>query len=420
MALKKKKQFDIIGWIFILIVLASTWSIQYFEELSFPFLVLLLAEMTFAVIFASRFTKGQLALGRILIGLLFIYSGFVKGVDPIGTEYRIVDYFIAYGMEWAFPFALPLSVIMIASEFVLGVLLIVNIRIRSTLWLVLLMMVLFTATTLNDAINNPVPDCGCFGDAIILTNWQTFYKNLTINALLLVVFLSQKRILPLLGKKTELVLAFAFIIMFVWFEIFNIRHLPVIDFRDWKEGNKMSLDNPLPLKYYLTYKNSSTDEEKEYLSPDYPYNDSVWMSQWEFVSQRVVDPNPPMHDLSIQDEDGNDFTSQIIENPEFQFVLVAYDIQKANWEKMDEIKTFSETCYQNEISFIVITSSLPEEVEQFKKETGWEIDFYYADDITQMAMIRSNPGLILLKESIVLRKWHSNDFPEYDNAFVEN
>jgi uncharacterized membrane protein YphA (DoxX/SURF4 family) len=415
-----KKQFKYIGWLFIVIVMVSTWSIRFFEELSFPFLIVLLAEFIIAMMFASRFTRGQLSFARIIIGLLFMYSGFVKGVDPVGTEYRIVDYFIAYGTEWAFPFALPLSVIMNASEFVLGVLLLFNVRIRTTSWLVLLMMALFTLTTLNDALNNPVPDCGCFGDAIILTNWQTFYKNLTINALLMLVFLSQRRIKPSFGKKTELVIAFAFILLFIWFEIFNIRHLPVIDFRDWKVGNKMSLDNPQPLKYYLTYKNSTTGEEKEYVSPDYPYNDSVWMSQWEFVSQRVEDPNPRVHDLRIQDEGGNDFTSQIIENPDFQFVLVAFDIHKANWKKLEEIKAFSDLCYEDEISFIILTSSLPEEVEFFKQKSGLDIDFYYADDITQMAMIRSNPGLILLKESVVLRKWHYNDFPEYADAFVEN
>lgn len=420
MSTNSNKQFKYLGWVFILIILASTWAIQYFEDLSFPFLILLIAEIGLAIIFSSRFTKAQLSLSRILVGLLFIYSGFVKGVDPIGTEYRMVDYFIAYGTEWAFPLALPLSVIMIASEFVLGVLLLLNIRIRTTSWLVLLMMILFTITTINDAINNPVPDCGCFGDAIILSNWQTFYKNLAINALLMIVFLSQRRIKPSYGKTTELVLAGIFMLCSVGFEIFNIRHLPVIDFRDWKVGNKMSVDNPLPLKYYLTYKNSDTGDEQEYISPDYPYNDSVWMSKWEFVSQRVEDPNPLLHDLSIQDELGNDFTSQVIDNPDYQFILVAFDLQKANLKKLDKIKAFAGLCSENEISFVAFTSSLPEEVEALKQDSGLDIDFYYADDITQMAMIRSNPGLILMKGSVILEKWHYNDFPEYGEAFVEN
>ena len=401
-------------------MLVSAYTISLVEELNFPFLFILIAEIILAIIFANRYTRSQVAFSRILIGLLFVFSGIVKGVDPVGTEYRIADYFIAYGTEWAFPLALPLSVFLNAVEFVLGALLIFNIRIKTTSWLVLFMMIVFTLTTINDAINNPVPDCGCFGDAILLSNWQTLYKNLVINALLILVFLSRSKIDPYFRWKIELALAGLFIFIFVRFEVHNIRHLPLVDFRDWKEGKRMANETPLPLDYYLTYRNNETGDEKEYLSPDYPYNDSLWMSKWEFISQRVVDPNPRIHDLSIQDIDGNDYTSQIIENPDFQFMLIAYDLEKTNLKKLDNIKAFADQCNNNGISFIVLTSSLPEEVESFKHESGLEADFYFADDVTQMAMIRSNPGLLLLKDAVVLKKWHHNDFPLFEESFVEN
>ncbi len=276
-----------------------------------------------------------------------------------------------------------------------------------------LMMAIFTIVTLNDALYSPVPDCGCFGDALIITNWQTFYKNLIINALLLIVFLSRNKIPKWFSIKTEWSILFVAVIGFVLFEVYNIRHLPVMDFRNWKIGNKMVNENPLPMKYYLTYRNTKTGEEKEYVSPDYPYNDSVWLTQWEFVSQRVVDPNPRMHDLRIEDETGNDYTADYIENPDFQFLLVVYDISGSKSKKNDLIRDFSSKCYEQGISFIALTSSLPEEVEKYKLENEFDFEIYYADDITLMVMVRSNPGLVLLKDGVVLDKWHMNDFPQY-------
>ncbi len=372
-----------------------------------------MVEIFLVIYFIKKFSIEHITLSRVLLGLVFMYSGFVKGVDPLGTQYRIIDYFIAFGTEWAFPLALPLSVILNASEFILGVLLLLNVRIKITSWLVVLMMAIFTIVTLNDALYSPVPDCGCFGDALIITNWQTFYKNLIINALLLIVFLSRYKIPKWFSIKTEWSILFVAVIGFVLFEVYNIRHLPVMDFRDWKIGNKMVNENPLPMEYYLTYRNTETGEEKEYVSPDYPYSDSVWLTQWEFVSQRVVDPNPRMHDLRIEDETGNDYTADYIENPDFQFLLVIYDISASKSKKNDLISDFSSKCNEQGISFIALTSSLPEEVEKYKLENEFDFEIYYADDITLMVMVRSNPGLVLLKDGVVLDKWHVNDFPQY-------
>ncbi|MCD4732498.1 MAG: DoxX family protein [Bacteroidales bacterium] len=403
--------FNSITWIILVGILSSGLLIARYEEYNSFFISLLTVEIILVIFMSRRFTNAQITAGRIILGLVFICSGFVKGVDPVGTEYRIVDYFIAFGTEWASPIALPLSVLLNSVEFVLGILLLFNVAMRYTSWLVMLMMAVFTVVTINDAMYNPVPDCGCFGDALVISNWQTFYKNLIIDALLLIVFLSRNRVSKWIAPKIGWAILFVSVFGFIVFEIYNIRHLPVIDFRDWKVGNKMVNGNPLPLKYYLTYKHSKTGEEKEYLSPDYPYNDSVWLSQWEFFGQRIVDPNPVLHDLRIEDEDGNDFTDQIIANPDFQFILVAYDLSKSSSKNMDKIREISEGINEPGLSFVVITSSLPKEVQQFKESNLPDADFYFADDITMMSMIRSKPGLILLKDGVIQRKWHYNDFP---------
>jgi uncharacterized membrane protein YphA (DoxX/SURF4 family) len=403
-----------ITWVLFFGILFSGFLIARYEEYNSFFITLLTVEIILAIFLSRRFTNAQITAGRIILGLVFICSGFVKGVDPVGTEYRIVDYFIAFGTEWAIPLALPLSVLLNSVEFVLGILLLFNVAMRITSWLGMLIMAVFTVITINDAMYNPVQDCGCFGDALVISNWQTFYKNLLIDALLLIVFLSRNRIGKWFKLKTEWAILFVSILGFIFFEIYNIRHLPVMDFRDWKVGNKMVNDNPLPLKYFIRYKHIETDEEKEYLSPDYPYDDSVWLSKWEFVSQRVVDPNPILHDLRIEDGEGNDFTDQIIANPGFQFILVAYDLSESSSKNMDKIREIILGSNELGLSFVVITSSSPKEVLLFKENNLPDADFYFTDDITMMSMIRSKPGLILLKDGVIQHKWHYNDFPSFN------
>lgn len=410
--MKKVPQHKAIGWILFLAVLASGYLIFLFEELNPAFLALLIVEIIVVLFLRKSFDTLNIGLARSILGLIFIFSGFVKGVDPVGTQYRIEDYFIAFGTQWANPVALILSIVMNAWEFVLGVLLVLNIRIKLTSWLVLITMVFFSSVTINDALNNPVPDCGCFGDVLLISNWQTFYKNLVINALLLIVFLNRNYSTSWFLPKTEYVLSFVIIFGFVWFEIHNVRHLPMLDFRSWKVGNSMKHEISLPEQYYLTYQNKATGEQREYLSPDYPYNDSAWVANWEFVSQRVVDPNPPLHDLFIIDDDGNNYTSSLIENPEYQYLIIAEDLDKSCLNKINEIRGFINSCNEQGISIALITSSLPETSKKFLEEYNLKTDFYLADDIALKSMIRANPGLVLLKDAKVINKWHYNDWPK--------
>jgi uncharacterized membrane protein YphA (DoxX/SURF4 family) len=407
----------VIGWVLVISVIISGLMIALFEGIDLFFISLLLTLNVLVIYFGKSFGAPQVTVARVLMALVFIFSGFVKGVDPIGTQYRIEDYFTAFGTEWAKPFALTFSVILNAFEFILGALLLLNINIRVTIWIVGIVMANFTIITLNDALYEPVPDCGCFGDALIISNWQTLYKNLVIDALFFIVFFARFRIKSWATPKKEWVIAALIALGFVWFEIYNIRHLPIIDFSDWKVGNRLVHKDPQPKKFYLTYRNILTGEEKEYLSPDYPYNDSDWMAEWEFVDQRIVDPNPPLHEVSLDDEFGNNHNSAVIENPELQFILVSYNLHVANLMKIDEIREFIEECLNHDVSFVVATANLPEEAEVFRDKYNLDATFYFADDVTLKAIIRSNPGLILLKDGTVLNKWHFNDFPAFMDIF---
>jgi len=361
-------------------------------------------------------------ISRLLVGAVFIFSGIVKGVDPLGTAYRIDDYFIAYGTEWAIPLALFLSVSLCALEFVLGISLILNAWIKRMSWPLFLMMIFFTILTLADAIWEPVPDCGCFGDAITLSNWATFYKNIVLIILVGIIFFQRKKFKPVKTKAYGLVVLSLFSIAFVYFSMYNLNHLPMMDFREWKVGTNMDPEGGSQAKIYLLYRNTETGEIKEYLSPDYPWQDSVWMSKWEFLNQRVDDSDViRSHNLIIEDKQARDLTDEIISNPEYQFIVVAYDVSKTNRDVFNSLYSFYKEAYGDGYLLIALTSSLPTEVEEFYREQKLDRDFefFYGDDVVLKTMIRANPGLILMKEGIVLGKWHYNDIPDYEDVKEE-
>lgn len=406
---KEKLYFD---WAILITAIIFTYCISFFETFQPVFLALLMLEI-FVIVFVKFYASiPVIKITRILLGGLFIFSGFVKSVDPVGTQYRIEDYFIAFGTDWAIPLALPLSIMLNASEFLLGILLLLNIHLKFSIWLVMAMMAFFTVVTFNDALYNPVPDCGCFGDALLISNWQTFYKNLVIDALLLFLFVNRKLLTPGFSPYKEVLIFGFFFAGIILFELYNIRHLPVLDFRNWKIGNEMAQKNRLPVKYYLSYKNKETGQTVEYLSPDYPYGDSIWVAQNEFVSQRIDDPNLPLHDLSLEDEAGNNGTTEVIENPDYQFMMISYDLEDASLKNIDRIRNFIDFCNQDEISFALVTASFKETAQSFIENYQLNTEVYYADDIALKSMIRANPGLILLHNSKVVQKWHYNDWPE--------
>ncbi|MEI7499485.1 MAG: BT_3928 family protein [Bacteroidota bacterium] len=351
---------------------------------------------------------------RILIGLIFVYSGFVKGIDPLGTVYRMEDYFIAFNLPWFIPFSLYLTIFLCTLEFIIGVSLLLNFWIRKTAWILLPMMMFFTILTFFDAVYNIVPDCGCFGDALKITNIQTFIKNIVLMGLVVPIFIWRNKFRSLLPSWCDFAILLFIAIGFSTLSIQCYRHLPMKDFMSWKVGNRVNKTETVPVTFYVTYKNKLTGEEKEYISPNYPWNDSVWLADWIFKSQRVVDPNKNQGMvLRVEDVRGNDFTSSIMDNPDWQFILVAYDLKKSNREGFHKILPFYKKATRDGYSFICLTNSMPGEIKMFRMANGTAFDYFIADDVVLKTMVRSNPGLILLKNGIVMAKWSFRDFPTY-------
>lgn len=392
--------------------------VGFFPEFSWILLSAILVPVLASFVFNNYYNKAGLTLCRVLVGALFIFSSFTKGVDPLGTKYKMLDYFIAYNIEWLNSLALALAILLIMAEFVVGICLLLNLLPRLATLGATLLMIFFTISTFFDALYNLVPDCGCFGTAIKMSNWQTFFKNLIILAVLIPLILNNK---TLVNKRVttlgQSVFTVIFIGLFIGFEIYNVRHLPVIDFMDWKVGRDMKpVENPEPAEIYLTFKNIETGETQEYISPNYPWNDSVWMSKWEFVSQRQEGGTQSLG-FSILNEDSDDFTHLLYETEKL-FVFVAPYLNEMTEQDLAECQRIYDFANEHAYNYLWITSVNPEYVYELQDKYFMFDEVYYGDELELKSMVRSNPGLILMNNGVIIDKWSKIDFP--DNQTVLN
>ena len=411
--MKKTKSINWLSWLFLALNISSAFLISRVDDFQLLFLLLLIFNIILGIVFAKRINKTVIAISRVLVGALFIYSGFVKGVDPLGTQFRIEDYFYVYGTTWAIPFALGLSVILNAFEFSMGALLISKIKAKWVTVLALLMMVFFTFTTLDDALYSRVPDCGCFGDALIITNWQTFYKNLVIDAIVLMLFIRRSDIKLKWPAQIQSATILIIVIGFLGFEYYNIQNLPIIDFRPWKVGNRLMPENPKPVKFYLTYENTKTGEKKEFLSKDLPWQDSIFKADWKWLSSREDDPNKEENRLfPMVDEEGNDWSNDLMQNKEGLLIISVYDVKKLNMDDSEKLNHLFAQAQKENIEIIMLNSNSSDVYDKYKKELLLPImEMYSSDDTALKAAVRSNPGLIIVKNAKVLAKYHINNFP---------
>ncbi len=385
--------------------------VGFFPNFSWLTLIAILIPITASMLFSGYYNKAGLNLCRFLVGALFVFSSFMKGIDPLGTKYKMLDYFIAYNIEWLNSLALVLAIALIMAEFIVGICLMLNLLPRLATLGASLLMIFFTISTFFDAMYNLVPDCGCFGTAIKMSNWQTFFKNLIILAVLIPLIFNNK---SLVNKRVTILgqtlFTFLFIGLFVWFEIYNVRHLPVIDFMDWKVGRDMKpAEEVEPAEIYLTFKNIETGATEEFLSPNYPWNDSVWMSQWEFVSQRQEGGTQSLG-FSILNEDGDDYTYLLFETEKL-FVFVAPYLDNMTEEDLAECQRIYDLANEYGYNYLWITSVNPEYVYELQDKYYMFDEVYFGDELELKSMVRSNPGLILMDNGVIIDKWSKIDFP---------
>jgi uncharacterized membrane protein YphA (DoxX/SURF4 family) len=404
------KRKTILPWISIALALASAVGIYFLPEYHLWFLAVLLLNLLAAFVFGKKYSNAALTVCRLLVGALFIFSSFTKGVDPLGTKYKMLDYLSVYGMTWLNDYALVLAIGMILAEFLVGICLITKVLPRLAVLGATLLMLFFTITTLFDALYDLVPDCGCFGTAIKMSNWQTFYKNLVIDAVLVPLIINNKQLKNRLGFVVQFLIGCFFAGAFLGFEIYNYRHLPVIDFMNWKVGKQLNAETQGETKIYLTYRNKATGETQEYISPNYPWNDSVWMSQWEFVDQRM-EGGTNFLGFSALDEEGNDVTESILTTDNL-LMFTSHDLTKVTEEEWEKAKEITEAAEKQGYTVIWTVADEPEYVEQLRQKYGFLYEVYYADELEIKPIVRFNPGLIWLDNGLVKDKWSAVDFPQ--------
>ena len=356
---------------------------------------------------------------RFLLAVAFTFSGFIKANDPLGTVYKVQDYLEAWGLlslkSGALPYVLALAVGVF--EFALGIYLLFGIRRRLAPFLTLLVMCFMTPLTLWLAISNPISDCGCFGDAVVLTNWETFAKNVVLLIAAVSVFRGSRHLFKLVTDKVDWLVALYSFVFIIFFSTFTFRHLPVFDFRPYHIGSdireKMEIpegEKPSVLETVFIY--AKKGKEQVFTIDNLPGD-----TTWTFVDSKTIVKEkgyePPIQDFHIvSQEDGLELTDTILGDDNYTFLLVAPWLERADDSSMDLINEVYDYSVEHGYRFLCLTASGDEAIAAWRENTGAEYPFALADEITLKTMIRSNPGLMLLKKGVVINKWSSASIPD--------
>lgn len=347
---------------------------------------------------------------RFIVGGLFIFSGLIKLNDPVGTKIKMEEYFEVFATDfgsfflWFKPIALEIGMILIVLEVVLGIALFINYKMKLTSITLLVIIVFFTFLTGYSAILNKVTDCGCFGDAIKLTPWESFIKDIILTVLILHLYWYHKNYKPVLRtREGHGVIIITTLLSFV-LGIYAIEHLPFIDFRAYKIGNNIPEQmkpQEQPIIEYIFDKNGEEVRSLKFLTDEgLVYKDS-----------RVLNADkttPKITDYNVTDIDGNDITQQTFEGA--KLLIIMYDIKKASLKNIDELRILIKDL-DGKVDMMLLTASPSEEVDAFRHEHQLAVPYFFADATVLKTIVRSNPGLTLWINGTVVDMWHHNDTP---------
>ncbi len=369
-----------------------------------------------------------LAVARCLVGLLFILSGLIKLNDPVGFSYKLDEYFEVFHSTFLSSFSVLIAVVLCALEVILGVFLLAGIYAKKVAWGLFLLIAFFTFLTFYSAYFNVVKSCGCFGDAIPLTPWQSFSKDLVLLVLIVYIFFNKSYINPL-GKNIGFakLISIITVILTLLFGFYTWYFQPIIDFLPYKVGanipQSMVVPEGAPRDVYeiiYTLKNKKTGQlktitDKEYLAtkiynnPDYEY---VSATEPKLLKKGFT---PKIVDLKVADAQGVDYTKEIFENPYYNLVAVAWNLDEANERRIGDINALALNAAENyNIRSVLLTANAARDAETFSKEYKLVTEIFYADAVPLKSMVRSNPGLLLIKNGTVINKWPSTALPSYN------
>jgi hypothetical protein len=355
------------------------------------------------------------ALSRVawlLVGLLFIFSGLIKINDPVGTAIKLEEYFEVFAVDFSpvflylRPYALTLSIFLSALEVVLGVALLLRWRLNLVLGTLLGLMVFFTVLTYYSASTGKVTDCGCFGDAIKLTPWQSFTKDVVLLVLIGILFGTRRYLPPVAPYKVSSALVGATALVFVGIGIYAYLHEPYIDFRSYKQGADIPalMKNSAPLRYkYVMEKNGQKLEFEQY-----PMDDP----ELKFKEMIALNPEdgPKITDFNVWNDEG-DYTQEVLQGN--RLLIIVHNVYKTNAASFAGINQLVKGVEEmnNDVKPMALTSSSGPDFDAFRHQVGLAVPYYFVDGTVLKTMMRGNPSLMLLQNGVVKGKWHHNDLP---------
>lgn len=366
---------------------------------------------------------------RILVGLLFIFSGLIKLNDPLGFSYKLEEYFEVFHIVFLNPLSVFISIALCALEVILGLFLLAGFYAKKVAWGLLLLILFFTFLTFYSAAFDVVKTCGCFGDAIPLTPWQSFTKDLILLVLIVYIFINKNSIQSISNQqKTIKTTSVVFIILPILFGLYSVTFLPILDFLPYKEGANIIESMKIPegapqdeFEIIYTLKNKTTGKKKEINDKDYIatkiYADTNWVLESSSEPKLVKEGfQSKIKDLNVFDSQGVSYTQEIFDNPYYNLVAVGWKLDKTNKKALGDINALAINAKENfNTRSVFLTSNSPQDAEALVKELNLLPDVFYADAVPLKSMVRSNPGLMLLKEGIVIKKWPSTALPSYDD-----
>lgn len=366
---------------------------------------------------------------RIAVGLLFIFSGLIKANDPLGFSYKLQEYFEVFHIMFLNPLALTIAITLCAIEMLLGFALLIGTHAVKVAWGLLLLIIFFGFLTFYSAFFKVVQTCGCFGDAIPLTPWQSFSKDMVLLALVLVIFIKRRTIMPLFNPSVGNSLFLGAVVFSFGFGVYTYNFLPVIDFLPYKVGANLpdEMKTPpgaVPDEFEITYQLKNKQSHATKVMTDKEYMKSgIWKdSNWEVVGEpqsRLVKKGfePKIRDLAIQDASGTNYTQELLANPFYNLIIVAYDLGHTDEQAIGRINALAANLTDNyNIRTVLVTSNSPADATAFAKKHHLISEIYYADGVPLKTIVRSNPGVLLMKGGTVVAKWHYHSLPKYDDV----
>ena len=354
---------------------------------------------------------------RLFVGVLFIISGLIKLNDPVGFSYKLAEYFSepVFNIPFLEPLALGLAIFLVILEVVLGVMLLVGYKAKATIWCLLLLIIFFTFLTFYSAYFNVVKDCGCFGDALHLTPWQSFAKDVVLLFFILILFINKKLVKPLFSLPITNIITFASIVLCAFMAVWVLNHNPIKDFRPYKVGTNIEKGMEIPegapksvVEMIFIYKVNGVD--KEFTEKDLmniPEGATFVDRKDKIITEGYV---PPIHDFTMT-KDNSDYKEELLKEPKL-LVFLTYDLTLSNPDGMKKLEKLNQEAKAKGYKVIGMTASGNENIEKAKKQFGLDVDFYFCDATALKTIERANPSIVVIQNGTIVQKVHYNDIED--------